>query len=139
MNQQNKIPTLFDKLEQEIINPAPVIKLNPDLSREQRDRGIKKAINNAEEKNKYWSNKAYSYLLEFLVNVKENFQGEDIRVYAESKYLPEPPSLRAWGAVILKAYKNKLIIKEGIGPVSNPKAHRANSTIWKKFGQNEYR
>ncbi len=44
--------------------------------------------------------------------------------------VPEPPSLRAWGAVLLSAAKRGWIRQVGYVHVDNPKAHKANAALW---------
>lgn len=102
-----------------------------------RDAGMKKAIEHADQVNEGWSDKAFnllkSYVNEFGPGWK--FLGEQVRYYAEAKKLEEPPSLRAWGSVMVRAAKSGLIKKVGYGQVTNPKAHRANSSQWEVIGK----
>jgi hypothetical protein len=58
------------------------------------------------------------------------FMCEDVREYA-SNHLPTPPTNRAWGAIILRAKKDGIIKHYGFGQVTNPRAHRANASMWK--------
>jgi len=99
-----------------------------------RDEGIQQAIENADKKNYNWSETAYAFLKGYC---KANGSGhqfltEDVRYEAEyyKHLLPDPPSKRAWGGVILKAKHEKIIIGIGYDKVLNPKAHCAFATIW---------
>lgn len=94
-----------------------------------RDIGIQKAVDHADAVHDGWSDKAYSFLLNFIKSSRE-FMTEDIREAAIG-IVPEPLSNRAWGSVVLKAARNGLIYKSGIVQVKNPKAHMANANVWK--------
>tara|TARA_R100000963_G_C4635601_1_gene99813 strand:- start:772 stop:1125 length:354 start_codon:yes stop_codon:yes gene_type:complete len=99
---------------------------------ELRDKGMKQALDNANDNHRDWSAKAYSFLLEFINNVylvNDLFMAEDIR--RESKgIVPEPPSNRAWGAIIRRAVKDGLIQRNSFKSVKNPKAHATPATEW---------
>ena len=97
-----------------------------------RDKGIHQAEQHANEVHESWSDKAYNYLKWVLPQIDGEFMTEDIRLMSEN-LIPEPPSKRAWGAIMVRAVKDKLIRKVGFGQVKNPKAHRANASIWVKF------
>lgn len=96
-----------------------------------RDEGIKSATINANQVIDKWSERAYATLLKILPS-DINFMTEDIRAWSLNVGLPEPPSLRAWGGLILRASKNGLIEKIGHGKVSNAKAHHCFAAIWRK-------
>ena len=93
--------------------------------------GIKKAVDHADQKVFLWSDRAFEVLKKYLLKRKKPFMCEDVRQFAEDKTnLDLPPSNRAWGGVIQRA-KNKGLIKHfGYFQVNNPKAHRANASIW---------
>lgn len=93
-----------------------------------RDMGIDQSFENAEYKNVNWGDGAYSFLLEY-IKTNDTFMAEDVRC-ASSGAVPEPPSKRAWGAIFVKAKKNKLINSIGFGNVKNPTAHRTPATLW---------
>ncbi|MFT3679463.1 MAG: hypothetical protein QM791_04270 [Ferruginibacter sp.] len=96
-----------------------------------RDAGIRLAAESAEQLNPGWNERAYDLLIKFL---KENkrFMAEDVRSYAEKQNFEMPPSARAWGGIINKAARQYIIIKTGIKPVKNPKAHCANAAMWER-------
>lgn len=104
---------------------------------EKRNAGIAAAMSHADSAAPYnWSDKAYSYVKNYLQNKKvgHRFQVEDIRMLAEQerKVMP-PPSQRAWGGIIVRIRNEKIIKADGTAPVINPKAHRANATVWVKI------
>jgi hypothetical protein len=102
--------------------------LNIDYSRQARDKGIEQAEKHANQVHDSWSDKAFEFLKSFIVNHKK-FLAEDVRYYSAG-VIPEPPSQRAWGAVIVRAAKQGLIRRVGYEQVKNAKAHRANASVW---------
>lgn len=98
-----------------------------------RDAGMKQAIDHAEQEVPNWSDLALEKVREFIRYYPHlEFMTEDVREWAHYKGLPQAPSKRSWGGVILKASKQGIIVKVGIGQVKNPKAHCANANIWKR-------
>lgn len=95
-----------------------------------RDKGIEKSIYTANKIYDQWSNQAFDFLLRYIQTVKE-FMTEDMRL-ASIGTVPAPPSLRAWGGIIMRAAKAGLIKKTGFKTVKNKKAHCANAGVWKK-------
>lgn len=92
---------------------------------------MNKAKDHANKVEKDWADKAYIKLKEYLIITNGNqFMCEDVREYA-SKSISEPPSKRAWGAIIVKAKKEGIIEHCGFSQVSNPTAHRANASLWR--------
>lgn len=116
------MPSLFD--------PGPEAILNVAEGKVLRDAGIKQAIDHADEVISDWQDRAYSFLLNFLANHNGTFMCEDVRVYSEEMGLPEPPSNRAWGHVMVRGKANNLIESWGTKKVKNKKAHRANANLW---------
>lgn len=102
-----------------------------------KQQGIEQAINHADSIPPFnWSDKAYNFLTSWLgtVPVGYSFMAEDVRVLAEKRnVVPVPPSKRSWGAILLKARKEGLIISNGINVVKNPQAHRCFATLWIKI------
>ena len=94
-----------------------------------RDKGIKQAIDNADDTHEKWSEKAYKFLTDYIRSHHE-FMTEDVRVASEKK-IPIPPSNRAWGGIILRASKAGLITRVGFSSVKNVKAHRTPATVWR--------
>lgn len=109
------------------------IQLNMYEGRQNRDAGIAKAVGHAEKNNPGWSNKAYALLKKFLNSHVGSFQAEELRSYAAVEDFELPPSARAWGGIIQKAARERLIKKIDIKPVSNPKANCANAGVWVKI------
>jgi hypothetical protein len=102
---------------------------DPPTGEELRDHGIEQATRHANDQDAYWSERAFEFLKQYIVDVAE-FQTEDVR-HASIGQVPEPPCLRAWGSVIRRAAQRNLIAKVGIAPVTNPAAHCANAAVWR--------
>lgn len=101
-------------------------------ARQRRDEGIRKAAEHADAVHRDWQTMAYEFFTNvFLKHQKGPFMAEDFRAQCEG-IVPTPPTLRAFGAIIVKAKKNGLIRRVGIRPVKNPRAQMANATVWVK-------
>lgn len=96
-----------------------------------RDQGMTRAIDHANQVHANWSEDAYAFLIVFVATHKDEFMCEDMRSSSEG-IVPEPPSKRAWGAVVAKAAKSGLIKRKGFRSVSNAKAHSANASVWQR-------
>ena len=102
------------------------------LALELRDDGMERAILHANNVNLNWSEKAYKMLEEYVRMSKDNFLAEDFRAFATKCGLEEPPSKRAFGGIIGKASKRKLIEWCGYRKVKNPKAHLTPANLWRR-------
>lgn len=100
--------------------------------KELKDSGILKAEINANRVNPGWSEQAYDYLKIFIRHRRTPFTIESFRASLKS-YLPDPPSLRAFGALAVRAKREGLIKRVGFVQVENPKAHQANANLWMKI------
>jgi hypothetical protein len=105
--------------------------LNIDFARKARDRGIKQAVKHADQAHESWSEKAYGHFVTFVSLQKGTFKVEDFREFSRD-VLPDPPSLRAFGALPLRAARAGLIKKVGVEQVRNVKAHMAKAAVWEK-------
>ncbi len=101
-----------------------------DEGKELRDKGIKQAAQHAEDEYENWHEKASQFLFNYARTHKEfPFSGEMVRNASRDK-VPRPPSLRAWGSVMVYGLKVGWIKQVGYVKVVNPKAHRANAALW---------
>ena len=99
------------------------------LGRLAKEQGIQQAEDHAGDE---WNAKAWKALLSFLIMHGDPFMTEDVRRFAYNRGLPSPPSERAWGAIILKAVRQNLVIAIGMAKVTNVKAHQANAALWQR-------
>ncbi len=91
-------------------------------------KGIERAIDNADDKCENWSEKAYNFAKEYIKKVPY-FMTEEIREASKGR-LEEPPSNRAWGGIVRRLKKSGLIRHYTYDQVKNPKAHKANASVW---------
>jgi hypothetical protein len=105
---------------------------HPFTGEELRDGGIKVAVDHADQKHEDWSDRAYEVLKNYVKSHMGSFLCEHVREYAaHNSDLPEPPTSRAWGGVFLRAARTEKIIRcIGTAKVNNPKAHKANASLW---------
>lgn len=96
-----------------------------------RNNGIEVSAMNAEAKHPGWTDEALKWLVAFMAR-KDKFMAEEVRVFAEENGFNHPEHKRAWGGVMLKAARRGMIRRFDYGQTSNPKAHRANATIWER-------
>lgn len=96
--------------------------------------GMATALQSAEEKEESWGDKCYNLLKEFVRIHRQEFMTEEFRRWAENR-IAEPPSKRAYGAVIVRASKDGLITHQGYAPTNNALAHRTPASVWKSNSQ----
>lgn len=95
-----------------------------------RDKGMQRAVDHAEVIEPGWQDMAYSFLVNvFLKHNSKPFMTEDFRAACKG-IVPDPPSLRAFGPIILKARRSGLVRRIGTRPVKNAKANMAFATVW---------
>lgn len=94
-----------------------------------KDRGMRIAKENADIKIDGWSQQAFDFLKEFISFQEAPFMAEDVWMSAECD-VPEPPSKRAWGAIIARAARQGLIRRVGYRETKNPWAHKTPATLW---------
>lgn len=94
-----------------------------------RDKGIKQALDNANDTHEKWSEKAYKFLVNYIKS-NNQFMTEDVRLASE-KEIPIPPSNRAWGGIVVRASKARLISRVGFSIVKNAKAHKTPASVWR--------
>ncbi|MFA9219861.1 MAG: hypothetical protein ACEQSL_01600 [Sediminibacterium sp.] len=93
------------------------------------DIGMRMAEDHANEKIENWSDKCFELLKQYLKINTEPFMVEYFRQWTANK-LPQPPSLRAFGAIIRKASQKGLVKHCGYSKVSNHKAHATPASVW---------
>lgn len=96
-----------------------------------RDKGIAKAITNADRVSPSWSGRCYEFFKTFVRMQNEPFKIEEFRDWVEDK-IENPPSLRAYGAITMKAARKGIIRHVGYAKVTNIRAHQANCAVWRR-------
>jgi hypothetical protein len=92
--------------------------------------GMTRAAEHADRIEPGWSDRAYD-MLEGYALCHFEFMTEDVRVWATEEGLPPPPDGRAWGAVTLRAVRNKVIVCDRYRPTRIPPAHSTPRPVWR--------
>ncbi len=113
-----EIPDLFDTIRK---------------SEEDKIKGICKAVDHANQHHTKWSDDAFAALLDYAyIHQGRSYLAEEIREWAmANREVADPPSKRAWGGIIVKASRLKIIIFVGYAKTVNPKAHRTPASLWR--------
>ena len=106
--------------------------LNFETAEQLKNDGMGRALDNAENRNPGWKDKALEMLIKFLTINSGPFQAEDFRDWAYAQGLPIPPHGRAFGGIMTGARHRGLIKFVGHSSVSNPLAHKAIASVWIK-------
>lgn len=85
-----------------------------DAARSERDAGMMRAAQHAEELQPKWGELAYDFLCEFAKR-HSSFISEDVSDATKGSDFPQPPTDRAWGSVYRRAAKDGLIRLDGLG------------------------
>lgn len=96
-----------------------------------RNKGIARAVEHADKVNEDWQKNALDFLYLYARD-HDRFSGEMVRVESK-RIVPDPPSLRAWGAVLLQGSRRGWIRQVGFVHVKNEKAHMANAALWESL------
>jgi hypothetical protein len=95
--------------------------------------GAARAADHAERKREDWNKRAMQFLEQFIDELKaETFLCEDLRIYAYEKNFEAPPDERAWGQIIMKAARRRLIENVGLAHARDKKVHANITTCWKR-------
>lgn len=92
------------------------------------NRGINSAAAHADNKVKNWTEQAFMFYKEY-AEQNRTFMSEDVRM-ASIGIVPEPPSLRAWGAIARRAIKEGIISRVGHVSVKSPTGHCGLVSLW---------
>lgn len=111
----------------EIMGAPPVQKPTAqDLAND----GMARAVEHADAVEGDWSERAYQMLLDYALNHFE-FMTENVRVWAHERGLPTPPDGRAWGAITVRAVRDKIIIRDRYQFTRIPPAHSTPRPVWR--------
>lgn len=94
-----------------------------------RDAGMRRSLNHANEVTPKWGDRAYNFLKIYLEIHSTPFMAEDVRL-ASVGFIEEPPSLRAWGSIVVRGSKAGLIRRVGFQNVKNAVAHSTPASVW---------
>jgi hypothetical protein len=95
-----------------------------------RDKGIETSRAHTEAEIPEWSALALAELRRWIVSTgATEFLLEDVRLACE-RNVPIPPDKRAWGHVVLRAYKAGWIRKAGLRVKKSANQHCCYGTVW---------
>jgi len=92
--------------------------------------GMARAAEHADAVNPGWQSAAFEMLEGYALTHWE-FMTEDVRVWAHGEGLPLPPDGRAWGAVVTRAIRSKLIECARYQKTRIPPAHATPRAVWR--------
>ena len=99
-----------------------------------RDEGIGRAADHANRVTPAWVDLAFDVLADYLTkppHCTRGFTAEDVREYAHGSCgIPEPPSLRSWGAVFQRAAREGLIARAGVTEARAARVHCSIISVW---------
>lgn len=95
--------------------------------------GMTRAKNHAEREAPKWSARARAFLERYLAEADVyHITGPAVREWAESRGLDKPASNYAWGAVFLKASRDRRIVADGFGTYGNATMHTQPIRLWRR-------
>lgn len=99
-------------------------------ARELAEDGMIRAVEHADRVEPEWSERASSLLRDY-AQFNPEFMTESLRVWAHRMGLPLPPDPRAWGAVVNKAVRDGLIVRDRYEMTKIPPAHATPRPVWR--------
>lgn len=99
-------------------------------ARELADQGMARAAEHADRVSDGWSDNAYQFLRVYAQACPE-FMTEQLRVWAHDEGLPKPPDNRAWGAVVNRAVRDGIIVRDRFENIRIPPSHSRPMPVWK--------
>lgn len=95
----------------------------------QRDSGIKRAGDHADQVEPAWKDRAAEMIREYAL-INDRFLIEDVLHYARQRWLTEPPDARAWGAATKRAKALGYIEACGYAPANT--SNRSPKVLWRR-------
>ena len=102
-------------------------------ARKRRDKGIVDSLLHADHEHAAWPELAFIHLVKFAGTHKEPFTVEEAREFCHDHGLAEPPDLRAWGGVVQRAIRHKIIKRHSFGRTNSSNRSfmpRYIGTVW---------
>lgn len=103
-------------------------------SQNRADEGLQKAVDHAGQVHPEWKERCWGLFRSWLLTKHAGFtfMTEDFRLWVElNNKIEQPPSLRAFGFLSIKALREGLIKHNGTARTTNPKAHRTPANVWR--------
>lgn len=96
-----------------------------------KDKGIQKSLDTANRVNPGWGEQCYRFFKIWIRKQRKPFKMESFRESIQG-VISDPPSLRSFGSLVVRAKKEHLIKHVGYTQTENPKSHAANCSLWAK-------
>lgn len=94
------------------------------------EQGMATATEHADTVAPGWSERAFDLVCQFAC-IRHEFLGEDVRRWAhETQDLDLPPKACAWGAVMVRAARERIIVKAGYRMTRIPPQHAKPAVLW---------
>lgn len=104
---------------------------NLEKGRALKEDGIQRAIEHAEAEVPSWADRAVLAATAWVMRrPPEPFFMHEVREALEAEGFPQPPELRAWGAIPRRLVKAGVIRSAGIAPSTKPEQHMALKSRW---------
>lgn len=101
-----------------------------DHAEKQRDEGMKRALDHAEENRPGWADEAYRWIGDY-AKTHRRFISEECTDAAAVAGLTSPADPRAWGGVFQKAARDCVIRKIGFGV--SKRRHLSPTPLWESL------
>lgn len=121
-------PDLFDRFTRQGTSIVPPTA--EELAKRRRDDGIARADRHAAANDPWWRDRAFRAVAIF-ARTHSAFLAEDVRQMAEREGLPPPPDGRAWGAVMQRAQRERVIQADGYAPANS--SNRSPKVWWRSL------
>lgn len=86
-----------------------------EAARRRRDEGIVRSILHADHESAHWPELAFIHLVKYAATNNQPWTVEEAREWCYDHKLPEPPDHRAWGGVVQRAIRHRIIKRHGFG------------------------
>lgn len=76
-----------------------------------------------------WQTQALGYVREFASRVTGTFLAEDVREYAQERGFADPPDARAWGVVMQRAQRERVVQSYAYAPARS--SNGSPKVLWR--------
>lgn len=95
-------------------------------------KGIAESAAHAEAVREGWGEDAYNCLVDYVARTPDEFLGEELKAWAYDNGLDKPANEGAWGSVLRRASRAKLIEMIGYRAARNASRHGTPSRLWRR-------
>jgi len=104
--------------------------MNLQAAIKRRDLGMQRAVEKSNKNPSQWSRAAYFGIIKYIAENKQPFLTEDVREWCELRgCVIAPENGRAWGNVMKRAAKSRLILKHGYALAKS--SNLSPKVLWK--------